>query len=964
MSAVPSVKSLCKRREKWVESYLVASVQHILPQFANGKGASKACEETVTNVITRLQTSSVRILLDHLYQGMSSYKWQVKQGSMVLLQTLSKRHPTQVGRCLPEVVTHLIECLQDTKPEVRVTAMEVFKDVCRDTIGNPDVKPIMDDLIVAYSDPVNQTSSALDKLMMTTFVSAVDGPTLGLICPVLRRGMLERKAEFKRKAAIIIGNLCKLVVDPRDAMQFIPILTPVLEKGVDEIIYEDIRENCQKSLDTLKAVMGEAAAKDETSLSCKQLQDVVVDAICSNTEVPTEKVRGFPEVVEFVAAQCQFLVEMNSAELESWRDGIAPFLTPFLAKDDASKVAEVVRNVCKQYITVAEVVEDEGEDICNTEFSLAYGGKILLHNTRMRLKRGRKYGLVGKNGVGKTTLMRNIASKSVEGLPEDLRTVYVQSNIDVDEDMSCKKYLARAPELKKCTAKELDRMLTEVGFDEELKQKSVFSLSGGWRMKLALARAMLVHPDMLLLDEPTNHLDVNAVAWLTRYIQSLANVTCLIVSHSTSFCDDVCTDILHYENLKLVRYAGNLAAFVKKRPEAKMYYELEADTLKFVFPVPGRLEGVKSRSKKIIKMEKCTFQYPGTPKPQLIDCSCALSLGSRVAVLGSNGAGKSTLIKMLVAETVPSTGEVWKHHNVRIAYVAQHSFHHVEQHLDASPVAYIQWRFADGTDKEIMMKETMKLTEEEEANTGKTLGQVEALLRRRMRHKELEYEVKFVGRPEKDNRYLTRAQLIQMGHEKLMKQVDERVAAEEAGLDLRPLTTKEIQRHLDDFGLPQEFGTYGKIAGLSGGQKVKLVLAAAMWNCPHLMVLDEPTNFLDREALGALATAIKDFGGGVIMISHDKEFYSALCSEVWLVENNRLNIEGESGNEDVEVLVAKKRQVEEELTNNDLKEMAGGNTNVVKEKEVLVDFWGKPLNKKQIRDMQKKGGATPNAVKK
>eukprot|EP00669_Euglena_mutabilis_P011209 TRINITY_DN5871_c0_g1_i1.p2 TRINITY_DN5871_c0_g1~~TRINITY_DN5871_c0_g1_i1.p2 ORF type:complete len:625 (-),score=338.80 TRINITY_DN5871_c0_g1_i1:675-2549(-) len=615
--------------------------------------------------------------------------------------------------------------------------------------------------------------------------------------------------------------------------------------------------------------------------------------------------------------------------------------------------------MCKPFITVTETQQEEGEDICNTEFSLAYGGKILLHNTKLHLKRGRKYGLVGKNGVGKTTLMRNIASKAVEGLPAELRTVYVQSNIDVEEDMSCKQYLAHAPELTGCTIQELDAMLTEVGFDDELKAKSVFSLSGGWRMKLALARAMLIRPDMLLLDEPTNHLDVNAVAWLTRYLVGLTNVTCLIVSHSTSFCDDVCTDILHYENHKLVRYIGNLAAFVKKRPEAKMYYELEADTLKFVFTVPSRLDGVKSRGKKIIRMENCTYQYPGTPKPQLIDCSCALSLGSRVAVLGANGAGKSTLIKMLVGETNPTSGSVTKHHNVRIAYVAQHSFHHVEQHLDSSPVAYIQWRFADGIDKEILLKDTMKMTEEEEENVGKVIGQVESLLRRRMRHKELEYEAKFIGRPEKDNRYIPRSKLISMGLEKMVKQLDEKVAAEEAGLDLRTLTTKEIQRHLDDFGLPQEFGTYGKIAGLSGGQKVKLVLAAAMWNCPHLMVLDEPTNFLDREALGALATAIKEFGGGVIMISHDQEFYSALCTEIWRVENHRLYIEGESGNEETEVMVAKKRVQEEDLTTTDLKEMAGGNTNVVKEKEVLVDFWGKPLSKRQIRDMQKKGPSTP-----
>ena len=117
------------------------------------------------------------------------------------------------------------------------------------------------------------------------------------------------------------------------------------------------------------------------------------------------------------------------------------------------------------------------------------------------------------------------------------------------------------------------------------------------------------------------------------------------------------------------------------------------------------------------------------------------------------------------------------------------------------------------------------------------------------------------------------------GFEKTVKQADEKIAAVDAGLDLRPVTTSEIQRHLDDFGLAQEFGTYGRIKGLSGGQKVKLVLAAAMWNCPHMIVMDEPTNYLDREALGALSAALNEYGGAVLMISHNKEFYSSVCTE-------------------------------------------------------------------------------------
>merc|ERR1712151_203135 len=128
--------------------------------------------------------------------------------------------------------------------------------------------------------------------------------------------------------------------------------------------------------------------------------------------------------------------------------------------------------------------------------------------------------------------------------------------------------------------------------------------------------------------------------------------------------------------------------------------------------------------------------------------------------------------------------------------------------------------------------------------------------------------------------------------EKLMMQVDERIAFEASGIATKKLTTLNIQKHLDNFNLEMQFGTYSKIGALSGGQKVKVVLAAAMWMEPHVIILDEPTNFLDRDSLGALATAIKNYLGGVIIISHQREFYSALCPEVWSVVDGRCTVSG------------------------------------------------------------------------
>lgn len=167
--------------------------------------------------------------------------------------------------------------------------------------------------------------------------------------------------------------------------------------------------------------------------------------------------------------------------------------------------------------------------------------------------------------------------------------------------------------------------------------------------------------------------------------------------------------------------------------------------------------------------------------------------------------------------------------------MAQHAFNHVEQHMEDSPVAYIQWRFKHGWDREKMESEGFRIRPEEQKAIDEF--KLEGIWSRRMRAGKLEYEVKKIGVPEKDNKYYSKDELLALGFEHLLKQTDEKIASKEAGLDLRPVTTTEIQKHLDGFGLSQEFGTYGKIRGLSGGQKVKLVLAAAFWTVPHLVVL-------------------------------------------------------------------------------------------------------------------------------
>merc|ERR1711906_83526 len=186
------------------------------------------------------------------------------------------------------------------------------------------------------------------------------------------------------------------------------------------------------------------------------------------------------------------------------------------------------------------------------------------------------------------------------------------------------------------------------------------------------------------------------------------------------------------------------------------------------------------------------------------------------------------------------------------------------------------------------MGETGKITKVKKV-VGELVGG-----RKTNKQKDYEYEVKYSGSTVDSGEYLPAKTLKKMGWEKGMKAVDMKIA-QRAGLYVRPLSTKNVEQHLEDCGLDKEFGTHYRMSALSGGQKVKVVLAAAMWNQPHILILDEPTNYLDRESLGALAGAIETFDGGVVIISHNNEFCKTCCNEEWIMDAGHLTTKGEAG---------------------------------------------------------------------
>jgi len=585
----------------------------------------------------------------------------------------------------------------------------------------------------------------------------------------------------------------------------------------------------------------------------------------------------------------------------------------------------------------------------------------------MKLKRGKNYGLLGGNDCGKTTLMRSIANNQVEGFPDvtQVRTVFVEADIQGEQShLSCAEYVAVDEKIQALgiTKDEIITVLNTVGFTDDGKAKpnhAVSTLSGGWRMKLALARAMLQKADILLLDEPTNHLDVINVAWVKTYINSLTTVTSIIVSHDSGLLNDCCTHIMAFDNLKLNTFKGNLDEYVKSHPAARSFFSLSASKSKFKFPAPGMIEGVKSRGKALMKMSKCTFTYPVNDTPTLFDISVQVSLSSRVACIGENGAGKSTMIKLLVGEIEPQLGEVWKHPNARIAYVAQHAFHHIESHLSKTPNEYIRWRFANqGEDKESLVKATMQFSEEELALQKKpyeikVLDEVSGKIskykkvvaelvggRKTTKSKDYEYEIRYAGSTVDSGEYLPAGTLKKMGWNKAMKAVDLKIAQRQ-GLYVRPLSAKNVEEHIECCGLGREFGTHYRMSALSGGQKVKVVLAAAMWSQPHIVILDEPTNYLDRESLGALAGAIADFEGGVIIISHNNEFVSTLCPETWVMDSGHLETKG-----DAEWMLKQDTKIGQQEQITEVTDAAGNVTELKGQK--------KKLSKKEEKQFMKK----------
>jgi len=362
-------------------------------------------------------------------------------------------------------------------------------------------------ILTAITKP-KEVPEIMHEMAGVTFVQSVESAALAMVVPLLLRGLREKSIATKRQSAVIINNMSKLVDNPVEAAPFLPLLLPALETNATSISDPEARGVTEKAVEQL--------------LRLKGLADKAVSIVGDVSKLNAEFKKAFgieggddaglEMIVAHASTIATCMMDLKYMEDVQWKKNLSSTFSSYYDDSASETNIEKVRVEAEKMIEVVEEddEEDDAEELCNCQFTLAYGTKILLHNTKMKLLRGKKYGLLGGNDSGKTTLMRSIANNQVEGFPDssDVRTVFVEADIQGEQShLSCIEYIVIDPKIQAlgCTKEQVRDMLATVGFVPDGKAKpdhAVSTLSGGWRMKLALARAMLQKADILLMDEP------------------------------------------------------------------------------------------------------------------------------------------------------------------------------------------------------------------------------------------------------------------------------------------------------------------------------------------------------------------------------------------------------------------------------------------------------------------------------
>eukprot|EP00258_Populus_trichocarpa_P019584 XP_006384938.2 ABC transporter F family member 1 [Populus trichocarpa] len=503
-------------------------------------------------------------------------------------------------------------------------------------------------------------------------------------------------------------------------------------------------------------------------------------------------------------------------------------------------------------------------DIRIESLSVTFHGHDLIVDSELELNYGRRYGLLGLNGCGKSTLLAAIGCRELP-IPDHMDIYHLTREIEAS-DMSSLEAVISCDEERLKLEKEaevlaaeddgggeaLDRIyerleamdastagkraaeiLYGLGFNKKMQEKKTRDFSGGWRMRIALARALFMNPTILLLDEPTNHLDLEACVWLEETLKKFDRIL-VVVSHSQDFLNGVCTNIIHMQNKKLKIYTGNFDQYVQTRSELEenqmKQYKWEQDQIASMKEYIARFghgsaklaRQAQSKEKTLAKMERggltekvardkiLVFRFVNVgklPPPvlQFVEVTFGytpdnliyksidfgVDLDSRIALVGPNGAGKSTLLKLMTGDLVPLDGMVRRHNHLRIAQFHQHLAEKLD--LEMSALQY-------------MIKE-------------------------------------YPGNEE-----------------------------------------ERMRAAIGKFGLTGKAQVM-PMKNLSDGQRSRVIFAWLAYRQPHLLLLDEPTNHLDIETIDSLAEALNEWDGGLVLVSHDFRLINQVAEEIWVCEN-------------------------------------------------------------------------------
>ena len=477
---------------------------------AKSKAIQAAAEETAFAICDNMNPFGIKCLLEVIFTCLPvEKKWQIRELSLKCIGRFEKTAPRQLADALPLVVPEVTACMWDTKKQVKKASTDTMKKAL-EVIGNKDIEHMTGKILTAITKP-KEVPEIMHKMAGVTFVQSVESPALAMVVPLLLRGLREKSTATKRQAAVIIDNMSKLVDNPVDAAPFLPLLLPALESNAESIADPEARSVTETAVaqlmrlkdmsDRLIAARGDVSKLEELFIKSFDAKDADGGKLL---------------VIKFGCTVGTTLMDLKFMEDLQWGKNLTKFCELYFDKATCSKAIEEIRVEAEKMMEIPDDddEDEDAEELCNCTFTLAYGTKILLHNTKMKLIRGKNYGLLGGNDCGKTTLMRSIANNQVEGFPDtsQVKTVFVQSDIQGEQShLSCVDYVAIDESIKAMNIEtsKIREVLGTVGFTDDGKAKpdhAVSTLSGGWRMKLALARAMLQNADILLLDEPTNHL--------------------------------------------------------------------------------------------------------------------------------------------------------------------------------------------------------------------------------------------------------------------------------------------------------------------------------------------------------------------------------------------------------------------------------------------------------------------------